>query len=438
MRSLHKILINRDYARLWYGQAISMVGDFVFSTTLVLWVATVLAKDQPWAPAAVSGVLLSIGVAVLFVGPLAGVFVDRWDRLRTMLGTEVVRGGLVMVLAVVSFLPAGTLPVWAWLGLIYVVVFGLHTAGQFFGPARLAIIREIVTGDADRARAAGIAQATAGTAAIIGPPLAAPLLFTIGLQWALLFNAASYAVSYVAIRSVRIDRSAEAGEAAKPRGGLLADFAAGLRFFGGSRFLVALLTIAVIGQLGMGALNTLNVFFLTDNLHAPSHLYGYLGTALGVGGIVGALCAGRIVQWFGAKSTAWVCLILGGVLVVVYSRQTAFLAGAVLVVAVIVPITVLNTAMTPLLLASAPREYIGRVMAVFYPVTQLSSMLAALLSGWVASSVLRDFSGSLAGLSFGRIDTIFAVAGILVLVAGLYARMALPQPAAEPEPAAAR
>ena len=437
MRSPHTILINRDYARLWYGQAISMVGDFVFSTTLVLWVATVLAKDQPWAPAAVSGVLLSIGIAVLLVGPLAGVFVDRWDRLRTMLGTEVVRGGLVVLLAAVSFLPAGSLPVWAWLGLIYVVVFGLNTAGQFFGPARLAIIREIVTGDADRARAAGIAQATAGTAAIIGPPLAAPLLFTIGLQWALLFNAASYAVSYAAIRSVRLDRSVDAGQPARPRTGLLADFTDGLRFFAGSKFLVALLAIAVIGQLGMGALNTLNVFFLTDNLHASSRLYGYLGTALGIGGIAGALCAGRVVQWFGAKTTAWTSLILGGLLVIVYSRQTAFLAGAVLVVAVIVPITVLNTALTPLLLAAAPREYMGRVMAVFYPVTQLSAMFAAILSGWVASSVLRDFSGSLAGVSFGRIDCIFAVAGILVLLAGVYARIALPQPAAEPAPAAA-
>jgi MFS family permease len=438
MRSLDSILINRNHARLWYGQAISMVGDFAFATTLTLWVATVLAKDQPWAPAAVSGVLLSIGVAVLLVGPLAGVFVDRWDRLRTMLGTEVVRGVLVALLAVVSFLPIDALPVWVWLGLIYVVVFGLNTAGQFFVPARLAIIREIVSGDADRARAAGIAQATAGTAAIIGPPLAAPLLFTVGLQWALLFNAVSYAVSYVAIRSVRLDPDLADDGPVRSRAGLFADFVAGLRFFGGSRFLVALVTIAVIGQFGMGALNTLNVFFLTDNLHAPAHLYGYLGTALGIGGIVGALCAGRVVQWFGAKTTAWVCLVLGGVLVLAYARQTGFLAGVVLIVAIIVPITMLNTAMTPLLLASVPREYVGRVMAVFYPVTQLSAMVAALLAGWVASSALRDFTGSLGGMSFGRIDTIFTVAGVLVLLAGVYARVALPQPAAEPEPAAAR
>lgn len=105
MRSLNSVLINRNYARLWYGQAISTVGDYAFDTTLVLWVATVLGRGEPWAPVAVSGVMITAGAAVFVIGPLAGVFVDRWDRRRTMLGTEVVRGILVALLTVVSFAP---------------------------------------------------------------------------------------------------------------------------------------------------------------------------------------------------------------------------------------------------------------------------------------------------------------------------------------------
>jgi MFS family permease len=436
MRSPRPNLINRNYARLWYGQAISTVGDAVFSTTLVLWVATVLAKDKPWAPTAVSGVLIAIGAAMLLVGPLAGVFVDRWNTLGTMLRTEVVRGALVAVLTVVSFLPVRALPAGVWLAVIYVVVFALHASGQFFQPARLAIIRDIVTGEADRARAAGIAQATAGAAAIIGPPLAAPLLFTVGLQWALLFNAASYAVSYVAIRSVEVEPATGQDEQPGPRAGVRTEFLAGLRFFRSSRSLVVLLVIAVIGQCGMGALNTLNVFFVTSNLHASSHLYGYLGTALGVGGIVGALCSGRVVKWIGARRTTWIGLILGGVLTFGYSRQTIFLGGVVLLFLLVVPITMLNTAVTPLLLAAAPREFVGRVIAVFYPATQLAAMLAALLAGWLTSSVLRDFAGSLGGLRFGPIDTIFAASGLLIVIAGIYAKIALPHSTAEPTPAA--
>jgi MFS family permease len=427
-------LINRDYTRLWFGQAVSSVGDAVFSTTLVLWVATVLAKGEAWAPVAVSGVVMASGAAVLVVGPLAGVFVDRWDKLRTMLGTEVLRGGLVAVLTAVSFLPVDALPAGVWLALVYTTVLLLHAAGQFFSPARFAILADLVSGEADRARAAGIGQATGETAWIIGPPLAAPLLFTAGLQWALLFNALTYAVSYVAIRSIGARRPtagpAVTGATRKPAGqrrsSLRTEFTDGLRFFARSRFLVALLLLAVIGQFGIGALSTLNVFFTTDNLNASAHLYGYIGMAMGVGGITGALCGGRVVQWLGARRTTWVSLLVSGVLLVAYSRQTGFLGGIALLFVFTVPLTVLNTAMAPLLLAAAPPDYRGRVMAVFYPVTKLASMLAAVLSGWLAGSVLRDVTGSFAGLRFGPIDTIFAVSGVIVVLSGVFAWMALP------------
>jgi MFS family permease len=421
-------LINRDYTRLWFGQAVSSVGDAVFSTTLVLWVATVLAKGEPWAPLAVSAVLIASSAAVLGIGPLAGVFVDRWDRQATMLRTEVLRGGLVAVLTAVSFLPADALPAGVWLGLICVIVFLLHACGQFFAPARFSVLADLVTGEADRARAAGIAQATGETAWIIGPPLAAPLLFAAGLQWALLFNALSYAVSYVAIRSIRMP--APAAGSRKPSGrrqaGVRREFVAGLRFFARSRFLVALLLLAVIGQFGIGALGTLNVFFTTENLHADAHLYGYIGMAMGAGGITGALCAGRVVQWIGARRTTWISLLVSGVLLVAYSRQTGFLAGVTLLFVFAVPLTMLNTAMAPLLLTAALPEYRGRVMAVFYPVTKLASMLSAVLSGWLAGSVLRDVGGSVAGVRFGTVDTIFAFSGLLVVLSGVYAWFALP------------
>jgi hypothetical protein len=75
---LQRTLINRNYAKLWYGQAVSAVGDCVFGTTLVLWVSQVLANGRSWAPAAVSGILVAASAAFSLVGPFAGVFVDRW------------------------------------------------------------------------------------------------------------------------------------------------------------------------------------------------------------------------------------------------------------------------------------------------------------------------------------------------------------------------
>lgn len=430
-------LINRNYTRLWIGQATSSIGDSVFTTTLVLWVVTDLARGKPWAPAAVSTVLLSAGVAVLAVGPVAGVFVDRWDSRITMMRTDQIRAAIVFLLTALSFVPAHDLPIGAWIGIICTVVIALNGAGQFFVPARTTVVRDLVTGDADRTRAAGIAQATGQTASIVGPPLAAPLLFTVGLQWGLLFNALSYVVSFVTIRSIRVPGQDAFPKPAGRKTSFRGEFVAGLRFFGRSRLLVTILSIAIIGQIGVSALGALDVFFLTRNLHAPLKLYGYMGTALGVGGIVGAVMAGRIVEKIGVRTTAWLGLIVGGGLLIIYSRQVVFIAAVALLFLAAIPITALNTAMAPMLMGAAPREYLGRISAVFQPSTQLASMLATLISGWLVSSPLRAFAGSVAGVRFNSIDLVFGTAGLVIVIAGVYAQVVLPRTAAEPVPSGA-
>jgi len=191
--------------------------------------------------------------------------------------------------------------------------------------------------------------------------------------------------------------------------------------------LVTLLTIAVVAQCGTGAVNALDVFFVTRNLHASAHLYGFLGMTFGIG----AIAAGRVVQWLGARRALWLGLLVAGAPVVGYARQTGFMGGVLLAFVIAIPMTMVNTAMTPLMLASTPREYLGRMLAVFNPVNQLASMLSVVVAGWLASTVLRNLAGSLGGLRFGPIDTIFTVSGLLIVITGGYALIALPTQAAE-------
>jgi MFS family permease len=425
--SLQRTLINRNYAKLWYGQAVSAVGDSVFATTLVLWVSQVLASGRSWAPAAVSGILVAAGAAFALIGPVAGVFVDRWNRKLTMMRTEAIRAAIVAGLAGLSFVPVRDLPVGLWLAAVYLVVFVLNAAGQFFNPARFATTGDVVHGEGDRARAAGLAEATTSAAAIIGPPIAAPLLFTVGLQWALAANAASYVVSYLAIRFLRLTpephRPALAGRGG---GSLHAEFALGLRLFARSRFLVTLLTVTMICQCGTGAISALNVFFVTRDLHASSRLFGVAETVMGAAFIVGALAAGRMVRWIGARALTWSGLLATGVLAAGYALQRSFPAGLVMLAVYAMPIAMLNTAVAPLLLDAAPREYLGRVMAVFNSVNQLASMFSVVVAGWLTSTVLRGFRTSFAGVNLNSVSLIFIVAGGLIFVSGIRAFAALP------------
>jgi len=425
---VHKRLINRDFARLWYGQAISNVGDYVFDTTLTLWVAVKLGAGKAWAPAAVSGLLLAAVLAIVFVGPIAGVWVDRWSRKRTMLGTEAVRAALAGAMALISLVPQHDLPIPVWLIVIFVIVFLLNSAGQFFNPARQVTIGQVVSGEEEQTRAFGISNATTAVAGMIGPPLAAPLLFTSGVTWALVLNAASYVVSFIAVRAVRVPEPGTEGAAAEAPAspGFWADFREGLSFLVRNKFVRTLLFVAITCQAGTGALNTLDVFFVTGNLHVAAKYYGVLAVGAGAGLIVGSLVAARVVKRFGAARTTSAGLLLSGLVFLVYTRQSTFLAGVVLLLLFTIPLAIVNTSVSPLLLAAIPQRLFGRVMSVFATLNQGTQMLSMLVAGWLASSSFRGFHAELLGVHVGPIDTIFTVAALLLVLGGVNGFLTLP------------
>ena len=433
-QSIAKQLINRDFARLWYGQAISSVGDYVFDTTLVLWVAVELGAGKAWAPAAVSGLLLAAVIAIVVVGPIAGVWVDRWNRKRTMLGTEAVRAVLAGAMALISLIPQHDLPIPVWLVVIFVIVFLLNSAGQFFNPARQVTIGQVVTGEEEQTRAFGIGNATTAVAGMIGPPLAAPLLFTSGVTWALVINAASYVVSFLAVRSVRVpepetaaEPGAEGAAVETPAApGFWADFREGLSFLMRDRFVRTLLLVAMICQAGSGALNTLDVFFVTGNLHVAAKYYGVLSVGAGAGLIIGSLVAASVVKRFGAARTTSAVLLLSGLIFLLYTRQTTFAAGFALILLFTIPLAIVNTSAAPMFLAAIPRRLFGRVMSVFAMLNQGTQMLSMLLAGWLASTSFRDFHARVLGVHVGPIDTIFTVAALLLVLGGVNAFLTLP------------
>ncbi|MEV4612761.1 MFS transporter [Kitasatospora sp. NPDC049258] len=421
---------NRNWHRLWLGQAVSVVGDFVFDTTVLLWVGTVLAKGQSWAPAAVSGVLMAAAVPTLLVGPVAGVFVDRWDRRRLMLATDALRAVVILALLAVP-LAGERLPVWLALTLVYLAVAVCAGAGQFFNPARLAVIGAAIP-KADRTRAFSLTSATGSAAGILGPPLAAPLLFAAGVQWALVANALSFVLSFLLIRSLvlaPVERPAGRGPST-----FRADFREGISFFVHNRVLMALLGSVCVYTLGVGALNVLDVFFVTDNLHVAASWLGTLGAGFAVGTLLGGLLAGVVSGRLSDHRIYWLCLVLTGAGVLVYSRLTALPLAVVVLALIGLPVGAVNVVIGPLLLGVTPQHLLGRVVTVIGPVQQLAAISTMALAGFLASTALRGLDASVAGVHFGRIDTLLAAGGLCMVAGGLWAARRL-RPADPTDPA---
>lgn len=439
-RGLGRLLINRNFALLWSGETVSAIGDATFAITLVLWVTLLIARGQPWAPLAVSGVLLATIGPELLVAPFAGVFADRWNKRYTMLAMDAARAALVSLLVLATgavplpFLPGGHLPILWQLGLLYGAVFLASACSQFFNPTMFALIAVIVE-EPKRARASGLRQGASSLAAIAGPSLAALLFFGVGIQWALFLNALSFAVSFLAVLAIRVQADSREAEP-EERESFLRELGAGLRFYFGSRVLVTLLVAGVLTLVGFGTLNTLDIFFVTQNLRAAPGVYGLLTSVQGVGLIAGAAFAAAFAQRIGVARVFGVSLVAWGVTILVYARLTSVAPAVALMCLTGFLLSTAQVAETPLFMHDTPRELLGRAFAVFAPAISAAELLGIGLSGYLASTALRHFHATVLGIAVGPVDTIFTVVGISILAGGVYALARLRGVALAPEEAA--
>lgn len=423
---------NRNWVLLWSGQSISIVGDFVFDTTVVIWVATRIAVGETWAPLAVGGVLAAALIPVVVVGPFAGVFVDRWDRRHTMLVTDLIRAGLILSLVALPALQ-DRLSQGAQLTIVYIVVALAASASQFFNGSRFGVMVSVVRPDQMQS-ASGALQSSGALAGIIGPPLAAPLLFSTGVDLALAINAASFVVSFLTVWALRGAFRPESTGSGR-EDSFRREFREGLRFFARSRLLRALLTSVVVVTVGVGAVNALDVFFVTENLHQDAGKLGILGAALSVGSLIGAMLATAIGHRVKPGKLLWIMLIVTGLGIIAYARTTGLVSAAIVLGLCGIPLALVNSSGGPLVLRSTPQPLLGRVMAVFNPIQQTAGIGGMLVATYLASNQLRNLDTTVLGLHIGRIDAFFMIAGLLFIVAGLWVSVPMREADTQPPPA---
>ncbi|HEX7996423.1 MAG TPA: MFS transporter, partial [Streptosporangiaceae bacterium] len=369
-------------------------------------------------PAAASGALIATAAPMLVVGPLAGVFVDRWNRRRTMLNADAARRALIISLLIVPLL-RHSIPVGVQLAILYVVLAICSCFAEFFNPSRLAVIGSIVPSE-QQPRAGAQLAASFSTAQVIGPPIAAPLLITLGVQWALIMNAASFAFSFWCVRSIKLPPD-PAEQSSGAKAGFVSEFKEGIRFFAASRVLVTVAIGAVIALLGNGAVNSLMVFFIPHNLHAPASWIGAIIGSVGAGAIVGSLLAAVIAGRTRPGQLFWLSLVGCGLALIALSRATALAPAIGFAACLGLGAGVVNAVIGPILLSETPANMLGRVSAVLSPLMQLAEIVSMILAGALASTVLQGVHLAVGGIHFGPYDTVFAVGGLLFLLGGLSA-----------------
>lgn len=380
------LLINRNYTLLWLGGTISLIGDVLFTMMLILWVGTLL-QNQSAAPLAVSGVVLAAALPALLIGPFAGVFVDRWPKQRTMRIMDALRAVLVCSLLPISGpLP---LPLALKLTLMYLVVAAVSGLSQFFTPATMAILKEVVP-EEQLTRASALTVGAGAFSWAIGSTCAGICYVSLGAGWAIALNALSFACSWVLVGRIRVsakDRRASAQPTSLRR--VLTELREGLRFIRGQLPLRALLLTQSLYSFGWGIVSVLAFFYITQNIHVPISLFGLFSAVPAIGSILGALLVDRAAAKVGATSVYARTLLFAGVMVVVSTVPNQAIIDLVGFTLINIATMQAEVLVGPLVLLATPLPLVGRVFSTFLTVTTLSSLLATFLSGYVSSTLLQ-------------------------------------------------
>lgn len=285
-----RVLRNPALARLLAGEFISSIGDWLYLVALLVLI---------YAEAGDPVVLGVIGAArvlpyVLLSVP-AGIAADRFDRRLILIGTDVARGLIMLVIAAAVFIDA---PV-----LVIVLLAVLATCfSAFFSPAIGAFLPSLVRDESELGPANSAWSSLDTLAFFIGPAVAAFLLAVGGLALAFLLNALTFGVVAIILwrlpAATRAIAGAESGEASTDAEAAAATAARpGLRTALApiGRPLLGLGVINVAGGFVFGGLGMLTVILAVDQFGVGEVGTGLLNSAIGVGGIFGAVTAGVLV-----------------------------------------------------------------------------------------------------------------------------------------------
>jgi MFS transporter, DHA3 family, macrolide efflux protein len=388
-----RLLKNPNFVLLWTGQAISSIGDYFTLLAIPLFVNRLTGSVM-----LVGLSFISTMLPALVLGPIAGVFVDRFDRRKVMIASDVLRGVLTLSLLTVQ----DASQVW----IVYLVGFLVSCSAQFFSPARGAALPLIVSDPQDWLPANGLLRVIQTVGMLAGPALAGVAIGLWGEQVAFIADGISFLISALAIFFMTVPHTTGGNRPeASTLQGVWRDLREGLDFLFASRLALGVLICLSMASLGFSTVNMIWIPYLQQRYSVGASGLGIADAALGVGMLVSGLLIGQL-----AKKLNYTLLSAGGLVITGFIYMTIlllpsfgwiiawqFLSGLVL--------TPMQSALDTILQLAVPDLKRGRVGSVIN---------AAYSSAGLVAMSLAALFGEAIGLA-----VVFLIVGTFVLTSGL-------------------
>lgn len=419
---------NKNFLALWLGQIISEFGDRFNQMALI---ASVYYTVEP--PAVAGGedrifrlaTLLAFTIIPVFlIGPVAGAYVDKWDRRRTMIGSDMLRGLLVLLIPLLLITLRMLLPV-------YLVVFLIFSTTRFFLPAKLGIIPDIVPKQ-NLLLANSLTTTSRLIATVVGLGLGGIIIDLVGVRVGFYIDSCTYFVSALAIMLIRLPKPIRkihesirihTKRIKEIEKNIFQDIHHSARYIFRHKHIPFVLKTFFILMSGVGAIYIIFIDFILKNLTVPPQMvqrlerimgfgqFGFIIVFIGTGALLGTILFGKWGQHFTRERTISTGFILSGLFLTLFSYFTHIFKNfwltstmAVLLGLAAAPIMVLaNT----LLHEVTTEEMRGRVFSTVEIVIHLAFLTFMFLSMFLVTSL------NLPGVH------ILGIAGILSCIYGL-------------------
>jgi MFS family permease len=389
---------NRNYRCTWGGQVVSEIGDH-FNNIAVF----SLALQNTKSGMVVTGVMLSRAIPAVLIGPFAGVILDRFDRKRIMIASDLVRG----FVALGFILALHRTDTW----LLYVLSALLMLASPFFTSGRSSILPTIADSD-ELHTANSLTQTTQWTTLTVGTFLGGTSVAQFGFGWAFAFNAFSFFFSALCISRLRLPggsfraRRKDLNETDVVRP--WHEYTEGLRYMRSTPLILGLALVGVGWATGGGAAQILfSLFGEVVFKRGPAGI-GYLWASAGVGLLIG----GSFGHWLGKrigfeayKRTIFIAYILHGASYVIFSQMRDFWLAMVFIGLSRASVAVSSVLNVGQLLRHVSDEFRGRVFATNETLTW-SVMMLSMLGAGVAS---QSYSPRTVGVASGVLSSMTAL-----------------------------
>ncbi|HPL83082.1 MAG TPA: MFS transporter, partial [Candidatus Omnitrophota bacterium] len=394
---------------LWLGQIISQLGDRLGQMALIAFVYL----RSPGSTMDMAKILSFTIIPVFLIGPVAGVYVDRWDRRRTLYICDFFRAILVFTIPFFLFYAKNIIP-------IYVIIFLIFSVGRFFVPAKLAIVPDLVE-KKDLLIGNSLVNITGMIAAVLGFGISGVLVEKVGAKSGFYLNALTFFISgslifFIAkkFNSASLDLKELSREIVDViRKSVFQEIREGVVYFIRNKDIRLTASIMFILWSALGAVYVVMIVFVQKVLNSATKDLGLLVMFLGIGLFIGSLIYGRFGQRICHYKTIFASLVLSGLMLIIFaltlSRYPYFLNAAFLAFALGNSIAPIMIASNTIIHKASDNEMMGKVFSSLEIVMHLGFLLFMFIS-----SLLAERFSQLAILI--TVGCIFSILGAVNLI----------------------